>query len=79
VNNKSLALLELSKSLLAQGHPLDGIGFESHFVAGTTPKDLSASMKQFTDLGLDVAITELDIRAPVDNRGVTNSTWLGIQ
>ena len=36
-------------------------------------------MKQFTDLGLDVAITELDVRVPVNNQGVTNSTWLQIQ
>jgi hypothetical protein len=36
-------------------------------------------MKQFTDLGLDVAITELDVRVPVANNGVANSTWLGIQ
>lgn len=43
------------------------------------PKDLAQSMKQFTDLGLDVAITELDVRVPVNNQGIANSTWLDIQ
>jgi endo-1,4-beta-xylanase len=79
VNNKSLALLEIAKDLLANGHPLHGIGFESHFIGGTVPKDLAQSMKMFTDLGLDVALTELDVRVPVANNGVANSTWLAIQ
>lgn len=79
VNNKSAALVALAQTLLDGGHPLHGIGFESHFIGGSTPTDIAASMKQFTDLGLDVAITELDVRVPVNNQGVTNSTWLGIQ
>jgi len=79
VNNKSLALLDIAKDLLDNGHPLDGIGFESHFIGGGVPTTLAASMKQFTDLGLDVAITELDVRVPVANNGIANSTWLTIQ
>lgn len=79
VNNKSLALVQIAKNLLAAGHPLDGIGFESHFIGGQVPKDLAQSMKMFTDLGLDVAITELDVRVPVNNQGIANSTWLDIQ
>lgn len=33
----------------------------------------------FTDMGLEVAITELDVRVPVNNRGLANSTWADIQ
>lgn len=36
-------------------------------------------MKLFSDQGLETAITELDIRVPVNNRGIANSTWLDIQ
>lgn len=43
VNNKSEALLSISKGLLAQGAPLDGIGFESHFIGGQVPKTLAAA------------------------------------
>lgn len=79
MNNKSQALAGLAKRILGDGHHLDGIGFESHFIGGQTPKDIAASMAQFTSLGLDVAITELDVRVPVNNQGLTNSTWLDIQ
>lgn len=74
-----MALASIAKKLLANGHPLHGIGFESHFIGGEVPKDLADAMKMFTDMGLDVAITELDVRVPVDNRGTANSTWLDIQ
>jgi endo-1,4-beta-xylanase len=43
---------------------IDGVGFQSHFVVGTVPTDLQANLQRFADLGLDVALTELDIRAP---------------
>ncbi|WVQ97820.1 hypothetical protein IAU59_004935 [Kwoniella sp. CBS 9459] len=79
VNNKSIALANIVKGFLANGVPIDGVGFESHFIGGSVPKDLQASMKQFTDQGLDVAITELDVRVPVNNAGIANSTWLQIQ
>jgi len=79
VNAKSTATLALAKKLLAQGKPLHGIGFESHFIGGQTPKDIGTNMKRFTDLGLDVAITELDVRVPVDSAGLANSSSLAIQ
>ena len=74
-----MALASLVKRIMDNGHHLDGVGFESHFIGGETPKDIAASMAQFTSQGLDVAITELDVRVPVNNQGVANSTWLDIQ
>ncbi|MFI6930746.1 endo-1,4-beta-xylanase [Streptomyces sp. NPDC050287] len=62
VNAKSNALYNLAQSLLAQGVPLGGIGFESHFILGQVPSDLQANMQRFANLGLDVAVTELDDR-----------------
>jgi endo-1,4-beta-xylanase len=61
-NAKSNALYSLAQSLLAQGVPLGGIGFESHFVVGQIPSDMQANLQRFANLGLDVAVTELDDR-----------------
>jgi endo-1,4-beta-xylanase len=61
-NAKSNAMFSLAQSLLAQGVPLNGIGFESHFILGQIPSDMQANMQRFANLGLDVAVTELDDR-----------------
>ncbi|WP_194924461.1 endo-1,4-beta-xylanase [Catenulispora pinisilvae] len=61
-NAKSNAMYSLAQSLLAQGVPLNGIGFESHFILGQIPSDMQANMQRFAALGLDVAVTELDDR-----------------
>jgi endo-1,4-beta-xylanase len=60
-NRKSDGLYNLVKELKAQGVPVHGVGFQSHFSAGRIPGDFQANLKRFSDLGLDVAITELDI------------------
>ena len=62
---KSDALYALAKRLLAQGVPLNGIGFQSHFVVGQVPPTMKANLKRFSDLGLEVSVTELDIRIPL--------------
>jgi endo-1,4-beta-xylanase len=61
-NAKSNAMFSLAQSLLAQGVPLNGIGFESHFILGQVPSDMEANLQRFANLGLDVAVTELDDR-----------------
>jgi endo-1,4-beta-xylanase len=61
-NAKSNAMYSLAQSLLAQGVPLNGIGFESHFILGQVPSTMEANMQRFAALGLDVAVTELDDR-----------------
>src|ERR1700743_494261 len=64
-NAKSNAMFSLAQSLLAQGVPVNGIGFESHFILGQVPSDMEANMQRFANLGLDVAVTELDDRIPL--------------
>ncbi len=61
-NTKSNAMYSLAQSLLSQGVPLNGIGLESHFILGQIPSDMQANMQRFANLGLDVAVTELDDR-----------------
>ncbi|KAF2183172.1 glycoside hydrolase family 10 protein [Zopfia rhizophila CBS 207.26] len=64
VNNKSIAIAKMVRDFQRKGVPIDGVGFQAHFKTGSTPsyEEQVASMKQFTKLGLEVAITELDVR-----------------
>jgi len=59
---KMRALYDLVASLKRKGAPIDGVGFESHFVAGKAPDDMREVMQAFANLGVDVAVTELDLR-----------------
>jgi endo-1,4-beta-xylanase len=55
-------LYALVKTLVANGIPIDGVGFQAHMIVGSVPTDIGTRLKAFTDLGLEVAFTELDIR-----------------
>lgn len=61
---KSTAAQGIIKSLKTAGVKVDGVGFQAHFVVGGTPSKAAqiANMNAFTSLGVEVAITELDIR-----------------
>ncbi len=59
---KSNAMFNLVQSLKSQGVPIDGVGFESHFILGQVPSSLQSNLQRFANLGVDVAITELDDR-----------------
>lgn len=60
-NAKSNALFSLVSSLKSQGL-IDCVGFQSHLVLGSIPGDLKSNLQRFANLGVDVQITELDIR-----------------
>ncbi|GAA3120462.1 endo-1,4-beta-xylanase [Streptomyces rameus] len=62
VNAKSNALYDLVRSLKQQGVPIDGVGLQAHLVLGQVPPTLRQNIQRFADLGVDVAITELDVR-----------------
>ncbi|OCH87108.1 endo-1,4-beta-xylanase A precursor [Obba rivulosa] len=59
---KATAMLNLVKQLKSAGVPVDGVGLQCHFIVGEVPTSLQSVMQQFTALGVEVAITELDIR-----------------
>ncbi|MEY9967878.1 endo-1,4-beta-xylanase [Streptacidiphilus sp. MAP12-16] len=61
-NAKSNAMYSLVQSLKSQGVPIDGVGFESHFILGQVPTTMAANMQRFAALGVNVAVTELDDR-----------------
>ena len=59
---KATAMLNLVTSLKQANVPLDGVGFQCHFIVGELPQGLAANWERFTALGLEMAVTELDIR-----------------
>lgn len=65
LNAKSDALYRLAGDLLDQGVPLHGVGLQSHLIVGQVPADMAQNMQRFVDLGLEVAVTELDVRIPL--------------
>ena len=60
---KSQAEYDLVKQLVADGVPIDGVGFETHLDADNPEQDLTDVMTQFAGLGIDVAVTEADVKA----------------
>lgn len=65
INDKSTAVLNMVKKLLDDGITVDGVGFQSHFKYSDTSSaaDQVANLERFTALGLDVALTEVDVTA----------------
>ena len=63
VNGKHEAYLELVKNLVDAGTPIDGVGIQTHRLPGIAiDQDLfEEQLRDFTRLGLKVAITELDV------------------
>lgn len=59
---KSTAMYNFVKKLKAAGVPIDGIGIQGHLISGSVSTSLATNWAQFTSLGVEVAITELDIR-----------------
>lgn len=55
-------MLNLVKSLKSQNVPLDGVGFQCHFIVGELPSGLQTNFESFTAAGVEIALTELDIR-----------------
>jgi len=67
---KSDALFSIVQGMIKDKVPIDGVGFQCHFGLGQVPPTLQQNLQRFVDLGLEVAITELDINtgsfAPTD-------------
>jgi len=80
VNTKSTAYYELAKQLLAEGVPLGGFAFQAHLdLQYPFPTTLAANMQRFDDLGLETAITELDVRFTLPESGVPTAEQLAEQ
>lgn len=65
VNAKSDSVYAMVQDFQARGVPITGIGLQSHFQVGGVPSTMAANIARFAALGLQVHITELDVRVPL--------------
>lgn len=65
---KSNAVYAFVQELLAAGVPIDGVGFQGHLDTQYGFPDLQNNLQRFADLGLEVALTEVDIRTFVTQK-----------
>ncbi|WNV85909.1 endo-1,4-beta-xylanase [Umezawaea sp. Da 62-37] len=80
VNAKSDAYLALIKQLRARHVPVDGFSAQAHLsIRYGFPDDLEANLKRFSALGLETAITELDVRMDLPEGGVPTDAQLAQQ
>ncbi|CCA70425.1 probable endo-1,4-beta-xylanase [Serendipita indica DSM 11827] len=61
---KSTAMINLVKNARKRGVPIDQIGAQAHLVVGTLPTTIRENWQAMANLGVWVAVTELDIRMP---------------
>ncbi|RKN05987.1 endo-1,4-beta-xylanase [Streptomyces radicis] len=61
VNAKSDAIYRMVEDFLARGVPIDCVGFQSHLDSTSDLSTYRQNLQRFSDLGVDVEITELDI------------------
>jgi len=64
VNTKSTAVFNMVKDFKARGIPINCVGFQSHLIVGQVPASFQTNLQRFAMLGIDVNITELDVRMP---------------
>jgi len=81
MNRKSDAILAMARDFRARGVPLDGIGLQMHFTPAIARlwKDVEENIARITAEGLQVHITELDVRIPVDAAGTAAAGDLNAQ
>jgi endo-1,4-beta-xylanase len=64
LNAKSQGIYALVQGLQHTGVPIDGVGMQMHTALGSAPsaEELSANMLRLGKLGLEIHITEMDVR-----------------
>jgi endo-1,4-beta-xylanase len=61
-NAKTQKLYDLVKELKGKGVPIDGVGMQMHITTDTSIDDIKASIEKYESLGVDIQVTELDLR-----------------
>jgi endo-1,4-beta-xylanase len=70
ISTKSNSLYELVRDLLKRGVPIQGVGLQMHLAIADTSKfpkpptiqELQENLRRFSDLGLEIHITEMDVQ-----------------
>ena len=75
------AMYAMVKDFVARGVPIHGVGFQMHIATNNFPTSagLAQNIQQITALGLQVHITEMDVKIPVDSSGNATSADLQAQ
>lgn len=70
LGRKSDAVYALVKGMLQRGVPINGVGMQMHVSIDSYPKkaDVLANMRRLEALGLEVQITEMDVKIQNDSR-----------
>ena len=80
INPKSDAYYALIQELLADGVPVHGFSTQGHLsIRYGFPGDLADNLQRFADLGLQTAITELDVRMDLPDGGEPTEAQLAQQ
>jgi len=66
---KKINALAIVNRIKNAGIRIDGVGIQGHWVIGSTPSQsfLESAFKEYTSLGVEVALTELDIRMKINS------------
>lgn len=65
LNAKSDAIYAMVADFKNRGIPIDGVGLQMHLTnAGLDYNSLASNMQRFANLGVDIFITEMDVRIP---------------
>jgi len=75
------AVLSMVQDFVNNGVPINGVGFEMHVLSTYYPSasQLAQNMQALAALGLQVHITEMDVRLPVDASGNASAADLQTQ
>jgi endo-1,4-beta-xylanase len=73
---KTQGVYRMFQDFKARGVPVDCVGLQTHFTGGSSlPSDFQATLEHFAALGVDVALTEVDVTDadPVQYAGLTQA------
>ena len=81
VNAKSTAIYAMAQGFKSRGVPIDAIGFQEHLsLSGISIPSWRTNLQRFDDLGMDIHITELDVKVPLNtNTGAADAANLATQ
>jgi endo-1,4-beta-xylanase len=81
LGGKSDAIYALAQGMIGRGVPINGVGLEMHLTLSGPPSesDISANMARLGALGLEVHVSEMDVRLAVGANGNASAADLASQ
>ena len=77
VNTKATVVNAMVKDLLEKGVPIHGIGMQGHYSTDVSISSVENSIKMFSQLGVEVSISELDVTVNNASGSLTGSRKSG--